>query len=213
MAGDDDKEGGDEGGGGGGGPPSQSPMLPVAGAPYAYPNLMLAPFTPTAEKDPIKLSEATPPQVRSELAWLVRTAKLQKMPVGVIATSYRLLMLILDDLEQGYRGRWPKILWLIPFPPWWMGPYHRLKRLRKLGAVTRGVVEEAALLRLEPSSRLPASYSAIVGDPADASRYVAFLRMLVDVAYEARAKYRKNQLPGAKTHATTTMTVTVGPGS
>jgi hypothetical protein len=213
MADDGDKSG--EGGGGAGGdgggnyPP---PMLPVPAAPgFGYPGVVLAPTgaiaTPT---DEIKLSDAVPAQVRAELPWLVKTAKKGRMPVGVISTCYRLLLILLDDLEQGHKPKKPKLLGTIPIDYAYATPHFRLKKLRKAGAVTQGVVEEALLLKLTPPSKNVA-YGALMGDAADAQRYVAFLRMLVDVAYEARAKYRKQQVPASKTHQSTSMTVTVGP--
>lgn len=210
MAGEDDRV---EGGGGGFQPPALLPV-PAAPAPYGYPGMMLAP-TPNAAApggQELKLSETVPAQVRAELPWLVKTAKANKMAVGVTATCYRLLLLVLDDLEQTYRPRRPRALGLFPADYETAAPLRRLQALRRAGAITRAVEEEASILKLKPSSRVRATASA-VGDPQDAARYVAFLRMLVDVAYEARAKYRKNQLPTPKTHSATSMTVTVGPSS
>jgi hypothetical protein len=78
--------------------------------------------------------------------------------------------------------------------------------------VTKAVVDEARLIRLQPP-RKAHSTGALLGDPAEALRYVSFLRMLVDVAYEAQAKYRKAQQPPPKTSQGMSMTVTVGPQS
>jgi hypothetical protein len=212
MAGEDDKGGG-ESGYGGYAPPALLPV-PAAPSPYGYPGVMLAPSPNAAApgSQEVKFSETVPAQVRAELPWLVKTAKANKMAAGVSATCYRLLLLILDDLEQAFRPTRPKALGLFPVAYDSVRPLKRIRALRRAGAVTRAVEEEAAILKLVPSSRVT-NYASAVGDPQDAARYVAFLRMLVDVAYEARAKYRKNQLPAQKTHSSTSMTVTVGPSS
>jgi hypothetical protein len=201
MADDGDKSGED---GGGGYPP---PMLPMSAAPgFGYPGVVLAPTGAiSTPQQTIKLSDAVPAQIRAELPWLVKTAKQQRMPIGVVATCYRLLLIILDDLEHGYFPHRPRF-----FDPMCVSPHRRLRALRKAGAITKGVVEEATLLKLTPPSK-KVPHAALMGDAADAQRYVAFIRMLVDVAYEARAKYRKAQVPASKTHQSTSMTVTVGP--
>ena len=90
--------------------------------------------------------------------------------------------------------------------------HDRLKALQKAGAITRSVVDEARLIRLDPHLR-PRDYEALLGDPSEATRYVHFLRMLVEVAYEAQAKYRKAQQPPSKSSQGMSMTVTVGPQS
>jgi hypothetical protein len=199
-------EGDKSGTNGGGGaltpyvPPMPAPWFP---APYAPP--MYPPLTPAADKSEIKLSDATPAQVRAELGWLVSTVKQSRMPIGVLVTCHRLLLVILHDLEARHRtGR----------PPWWAnGSVHgRLKALQKAGAITRAVVDEAQLIKLEPYYRAY-DYSALLGDPSEATRYVHFLRMLVEVAYEAQAKYRKAQQPAPKSNQGLSMTVTVGPQS
>jgi hypothetical protein len=221
MAEDGDKTGSGEGPGSGSGsggaltpytPPAPPSMVapaapPVAApwfpAPYAPP--MFLPLPPAADKSEIKLSDATPAQVRNELGWLVSTAKQNRMPVGVQVACHRLLLLTLLDLEDK-NGIGPSV-W-----PWRQTAVHRLRTLQKAGAVTKAVVDEARLIRLEPDGRAPA-YGALMGDPAEALRYVSFLRMLVDVAYEAQAKYRKAQQPPPKTAQGMSMSVTVGPQS
>src|SRR5262249_43322826 len=128
---------------------------------------------------------------------------------GVIATCYRLLILILRDLESTYRPRRPWLLGIIPLGYDQGSVIGRLKALREAGAITRAVVEEARALRPYPSRAT--SYAGLLGDPAEATRFVAFLRLLVDIAYEARAKFAKNQIPAAKKAQGLAMTVTVGP--
>lgn len=211
MAGEDDKVGGE---GGGAYPAPALVPVPAAPSPYGYPGMMLAPQPNAAQpgSQELKLSETVPAQVRAELPWLVKTAKANKMAAGVSATCYRLLLLVLDDLEQTFRPKRPRALGLFPTDYDRARPLKRIRALRRAGAITRAVEEEAAILKLVPSSRVT-NYASAVGDPQDAARYVAFLRMLVDVAYEARAKYRKNQLPTPKTHSSTSVTLTVGPAS
>lgn len=208
MAGDEDKAG--ESGGGGYLPPALMPLPAHPG--YGYPGMVMAPSpNAAAPAEALKLSDAVPAQVRAELPWLVKTAKQNRMPVGVVATGHRLLLIVLDDLEKGFGvdRAWSGV---------WFGSARdlpaikRLKRLQKVGAVTKAVVDEAKALKLTPAKKAQ-SLSSGLGDPQDAARYVAFVRMLVDVAYEARAKYRKNQLPTPKTHSSTSMTLTVGPAS
>jgi hypothetical protein len=207
MADEGDKSGsngGGTGGGSGGGgaltpyvPPMPAPWFP---APYAAP--IYPPLPPAADKSEVKLSDAAPAQVRAELGWLVSTVKQSRMPIGVLVTCHRLLLVILHDLEARHRtGR-----------SWWAnGSVHkRLKALQKAGAITRAVVDEAQLIKLEPYYRAY-DYNALLGDPSEATRYVHFLRMLVEVAYEAQAKYRKAQQPASKSNQGLSMTVTVGP--
>lgn len=210
----DETERGDEtgaaaGAGAGGYPP---PMLYPGGlpAPMGYPGMVYAPLAEGPEKGELKLSDAVPAQVRSELSWLVKTARQGRMPVGVITTCYRLLVLILRDLEHSHRPSRPTFLGVFPIDYDQGAVIQRLRALREAGAITRAVVEEAKSLRLSPSSRAT-SYAGLLGDPAEATRFVAFLRMLVDVAYEARAKFAKNQMPAAKKVQGMAMTVTVGP--
>lgn len=207
MADEGDKSGSNGGDGSGGALTPYVPQAPVPApspwfpAPYAPP--MYMPLPPASDKGELKLSDSTPAQVRAELGWLVSTVKQNRMPIGVLVTCHRLLLLILHDLETAYRVS----------PGWFSNAaLTRLKRLLKAGAVTKAVVEEARLIRLEPTSQVY-SYGAMMGDPAEAKRYVAFLRMLVDVAYEARAKYRKAQQPAAKSAQGMQMSVTVGPQS
>jgi hypothetical protein len=205
MADEGDKSGSDGAGGSGGGgalTPYVAPMpAPWFPAPYAPP--MSLPLSPAADKSELKLSDSTPAQVRAELGWLISTVKQNRMPIGVLVTCHRLLLLILHDLEARCRKG---------SSPWWASgsAQKRLRALQKAGAVTRAVVEEAQLIRLEPYMR-PYDYNALLGDPAEASRYVHFLRMLVEVAYEAQAKYRKAQQPASKANQGMSMTVTVGP--
>jgi hypothetical protein len=207
MADEGDKTGsggGSSEGGGGGLPaviPQGAPMpAPWYPAPYAPP--MYLPLPQASDKSELKLSDATPAQVRSELGWLTSTVKQNRMPVGVVVTCYRLLLLILHDLETRHRAK-----------GWFRNTaLKRLKALQKTGAITKAVVDEAALIRLEPSGRV-SSYGGLMGDPAEATRYVAFLKMLVDVAYEAQAKYRKAQQPASKPKQGMQMSVTVGPQS
>jgi hypothetical protein len=207
MADDGDKSGSNSGGGSGGGgaltpyaPPMPAPWFP---APYAPP--MYLPLPTAADKSEAKLSDSAPAQVRAELGWLVSTVKQNRMPIGVLVTCHRLLLLILHDLEARHRtGR----------PPWFVNwtVQKRLQALQKAGALTRAVVDEARLIRLDPHFR-PRDYEALLGDPSEATRYVHFLRMLVEVAYEAQAKYRKAQQPTPKSSQGMSMTVTVGPQS
>jgi hypothetical protein len=181
-------------------------------APMGYPGMVYAPLAEGPDKTELKLSDAAPPQVRAELTWLVKTAKEGRMPVGVIATCYRLLILLLRDLERTFRPAHPLFLGIFPVEYESGTVMQRLRALRRAGAITRAVVDEARALRLRP--RPPAcetSYAGLLGDPAEATRFVAFLRMLVDVAYEARAKFAKNQMPAAKKVQGVAMTVTVGP--
>ena len=166
---------------------------------------MYLPLPPAADKSEAKLSDSTPAQVRAELGWLVSTVKQNRMPIGVLVTCHRLLLLILHDLEARYRPGRPLLCvsWT---------EQDRLKALQKAGALTRSVVDEARLIRLDPHLR-PHDYNALLGDPSEATRYVHFLRMLVEVAYEAQAKYRKAQQPTPKSSQGMSMTVTVGPQS
>jgi hypothetical protein len=208
MADEGDKSGSNGAGGSGGGGaltpyvpqtpvPAPQPWFP---APYAPP--MYLPLPAAADKSELKLSDSTPAQVRAELGWLVSTVKQNRMPIGVLVTCHRLLLLILHDLEARYRP--PR-----PFLGSW-SEYKRLKALQKVGAITRSVVDEANLLELDPHYRRH-DYSALLGDPSEATRYVHFLKMLVEVAYEAQAKYRKAQQPAGKSAQGMAMTVTVGP--
>jgi len=207
MADEGDRSGSNGGGGSDGGgaltpyvPPMPAPWFP---APYAPP--MHLPLPQAADKSELKLSDSTPAQVRAELGWLVSTVKQSRMPIGVLVTCHRLLLLILHDLEARHRTgrpRW-RLNWTV---------LKRLKALQKAGAITRAVVDEAQLIRLEPYYR-PYDYNTLLGDPSEATRYVHFLRMLVEVAYEAQAKYRKAQQPAAKSNQGMSMTVTVGPQS
>jgi hypothetical protein len=205
MAEDGDKTGG---GGEGAGPGSgsggaltpYSPSAPQPWFPSSYAPPMYLPLPQAADKAELKLSDATPAQVRNELGWLVSTVKQNRMAVGVQVTCHRLLLLILLDLEAQHR---------VMRPFWRRSAVRRLRRLQKAGAVTRAVVDEARLIRLEPRRRVRSH--AMMGDPAEALRYVSFLRMLVDVAYEAQAKYRKAQQPPPKAAQGMSMTVTVGP--
>jgi hypothetical protein len=204
MADEGDKSGSNGAGGSGGGaltpyvPQMPAPWYP---APYAPP--MYTPLPPAADKSEAKLSDATPAQVRAELGWLVSTVKQNRMPIGVLVTCHRLLLLILYDLEARFRPPRP----LLGMP---RTEHKRLKALQKAGAVTRSVVEEAELIRLDPRIR-PHDYESLLGDPSEATRYVHFLKMLVEVAYEAQAKYRKAQQPPSKSAQGMSMTVTVGP--
>jgi hypothetical protein len=129
--------------------------------------------------------------------------------VGVITTCYRLLILILRDLERTHRPPHPTLFWIFPICYDCGSVIQRLKNLRSVGAITRAVVEEARSLRPYPSRAT--SYAGLLGDPAEATRFVAFLRMLVDVAYEARAKFAKNQMPTPKRAQGVAVTTTVGP--
>jgi hypothetical protein len=182
------------------------PYPPIYGQPYPYPAHALPPMylpaAPAVDKSEVKFCDAVPAQVRAEVNWLIKTAKQNRMPIGVLVTCHRLLLVILQDLEDVHRP--PRRIWRTT-------ALDRLSALRKVGAVTKAVVEEAALIQLEPTHR-PEATGALMGDPQDASRYVAFLRLLVDIAYEARAKYRKAQQPAAKTAAQgVSVSVTYGP--
>lgn len=207
MADESDKSG-SNGGGSGGALTPYVPQAPVAApspwfpAPYAPP--MYLPLPPASDKGELKLSDSTPAQVRAELGWLVSTVKQNRMPIGVLVTCHRLLLLILHDLETRYRPA-------RPFLGGW-AEQKRLRALQKAGAITRSVVDEAELIRLDPRIR-PHDYEALLGDPSEATRYVHFLKMLVEVAYEAQAKYRKAQQPASKSNQGMSMTVTVGPQS
>lgn len=206
MADEGDKSG--PNGGGGALTPYAPPMpatmaSPWFPAPYAPP--MYLPLPTAADKSEAKLSNSTPAQVRAELGWLVSTVKQNRMPIGVLVTCHRLLLLILHDLEARYRPGRPLLCvnWTVQ---------NRLQALQKAGALTRSVVDEARLIKLDPRPK-PRDYNALLGDPSEATRYVHFLRMLVEVAYEAQAKYRKAQQPTSKSSQGMSMTVTVGPQS
>jgi hypothetical protein len=199
-------EGDKSGSNGGGGaltpyvPPMPAPWFP---APYAPP--MYPPLPPAADKSEVRLSDSAPAQVRAELGWLISTVKQNRMPIGVLVTCHRLLLVILYDLEARFGIGRPALCMS------WTAQ-KRLKALQKAGAITRAVVDEAQLIRLEPYFR-PYDYNALLGDPSEATRYVHFLRMLVEVAYEAQAKYRKAQQPPSKSNQGMSMTVTMGPQS
>jgi hypothetical protein len=206
MADEGDKSGSNGADGAGGGALTPyTPQTPAPWFPASYAPPMYLPLPAAADKSEAKLSDSTPAQVRAELGWLVSTVKQNRMPIGVLVTCHRLLLLILHDLEARYRPGRPLLCvnWTVR---------DRLRALQKAGAITRAVVDEARLIRLAPHLR-PRDYNALLGDPSEATRYVHFLRMLVEVAYEAQAKYRKAQQPASKSSQGMSMTVTVGPQS